>query len=55
MTARSLVMVLFIVPWFGASEAPAQVRPTIRDIHPDTVVGSGQISIFWERSYSRRR
>ena len=46
MTARSLIVLLVLVHWLGASAASAQVRPTIRDIQPDTVVGQGQITIF---------
>ena len=46
MSTRSLAVLLALVHLVGVTAASAEVRPTIRDIEPYTVVGQGQIRIL---------
>ena len=46
MSARSQAVLLALVHLGGATAAFAEVRPTIRDIEPYTVVGQGQVRIL---------
>ena len=46
MSTKAKLLLLCLVYLAGAKEAVSQVRPTIRDVRPDVVVGQEQITIL---------